>query len=80
MKIFLFILIIFVSCAKEAEQKVQTSNTKFQVEKLFTNDGCVVYRFEDVGRYVYYLNCPGTTSSSYSCGKNCHKHDEVKTN
>ena len=40
----------------------------YQVERLFTHEGCAVYRFLDVGRYRYFTNCGGSTSWAESCG------------
>lgn len=48
-------------CTKPAESSVHTGNGGgFKVEKLFTVDGCTVYRFLD-SRYYYFTNCPGST-------------------
>lgn len=40
----------------------------YNVRKLFTVDGCDVYRFSD-NRYVYFTNCQGSTSWSNNEGK-----------
>lgn len=58
------------ACKKDAEQTVQVGND-IRVEKLFTHEGCTVYRFFD-NRYVYYTNCQGSTQST--CGKNCEQN------
>lgn len=57
------------ACQKNAEQTARVGND-FKVEKLFTHEGCTVYRFDD-NRTVYYTNCQGSTQSS--CGKNCQQ-------
>lgn len=46
-------------CTKPAESSV-TTGAGFQVGKLFTVDGCTVYRFSDSG-YRYFTNCSGST-------------------
>lgn len=57
-------------CDKEAESTVK-AGSDFNVDKLFTVDGCSVYRFYDGGRNVYFTNCPGQTQYTQSCGKSC---------
>lgn len=73
--------LLLVSCNKDAES-VQQVGISFQVGRLFTTEGCTVYRFSDGGRNVYFTNCTGSTSSSYqtSNGKYVSTHDtEVMT-
>jgi len=55
-----------------------THQGEFKVEKLFTYEGCTVYRFND-DRTVYYTNCSGSTQSTYSCGKGCTHINNVTT-
>ena len=50
----------------------------YHVRKLFTTDGCTVYRFYD-SNYVYFTNCPGSTQHQVSCGKNCWRPEKVDT-
>lgn len=77
----IFLLVHHLNKETPAMESVQSGS--FNVEKLFTNDGCSVYRFHDAGYYRYYSKCSGSTSSdtsysySESCGKNCTR--EVKT-
>ncbi|WP_217363422.1 DUF4884 domain-containing protein [Pantoea sp. CCBC3-3-1] len=81
-KIILLAAVLLVGCDKEPES-VQMAGSDFRVGKLFTVDGCTVYRFADGGRNVYFTNCPGQTNSSYSRnnGKNrTTSYDEVITN
>ena len=35
------------------------NNTTYTVEYLFEHDGCKVYRFYDMGNYVYFTSCNG---------------------
>lgn len=65
--------LVLVGCQEKAERVLVSTNSNFEVEKLFTVDGCSVYRFEDGGRSVYFTNCNGSAETSHieSCGKNC---------
>ena len=74
------------SCAQKgtpvpAEGTVGDAN--FMVSKLFTTDGCTVYRFYDNGNSHYFTNCTATVSQhTESCGKNCTTTEsmEIPTN
>lgn len=73
--------LLLAGCDKDPEVVTQVGND-FKVGRLFTTDGCTVYRFYDGGRNVYFTNCTGSTSSSYSTGgaKNKTTHyDDVMT-
>lgn len=72
MKTLLSILVLTVlaGCSKPAETSTQVGKD-FVVEKLFTYEGCTVYRFTDAGYSRYFTNCSGSTSWSETCGKNC---------
>ena len=53
-------------------------NVNYNVSKLFTYEGCSVYRFEDGwARYKYFTNCSGTTSWTEYCGKSCTTQESV---
>ncbi|TAK42501.1 MAG: DUF4884 domain-containing protein [Saprospiraceae bacterium] len=39
------------------------NNNTYEVEYLFEHAGCKVYRFHDMGHYVYFTNCQGETVS-----------------
>lgn len=52
----LFLLVLLSSCTKDALHRSQTDNYQFEVEHLFTHDGCKVYRFQDRGQR-YFTNC-----------------------
>lgn len=53
-QILLFSMILFFGCQKSASHSVQSTNSNFKVEVLFTVDGITVYRFEDSGRDHYF--------------------------
>ena len=76
------ICLALVSCKRAAEGIAPGSNTAFKVEKLFTVDGCMVYRFEDDGDLRYFANCGAggaATMQTHSCGRGCVDHDDVST-
>jgi len=74
MKLILALAIAFavVGCGKPAETSTSVGRD-FVVDKLFTHEGCSVYRFSDGGYNRYYTNCNGSTNWSESCGNNCHR-------
>lgn len=45
-----------LACNGSPESVAQTANPDFRVERLFTHDGCTVYRFLDAG-YRYFVRC-----------------------
>lgn len=53
-------------CAKDAEKRVSTTNSGVNVELMFQNDGCKIYRFMDFGEPVYYADCRGAGSTTTS--------------
>ena len=66
---------LLTSCAQKGIP-VSVENTvpgqNYTVTKLFTAEGCTVYRFFDTGDYHYMTNCTSTiTTITKSCGKNC---------
>lgn len=71
-------LSLFCSCLNDAQHKVETSNSNFEVEFLFEKDGCKIYRFMDGGHAVYWTDCRGKIETVYnqSSGKSSH---EVRT-
>jgi hypothetical protein len=38
------------------------NNKDYVISYLFEHDGCKVYRFVDMGEYVYFTSCNGETS------------------
>ena len=47
------------------------NNGTYTVDYLFEHDGCKVYRFQDMGHWVYFTNCTGDVTS--------FQNDSVKT-
>lgn len=66
------IAVAVLSGCQKAPESSRTAGQGFNVEKLFTVDGCTVYRFYD-DRSVYFTNCNGATQWQQSCGKNCQQ-------
>ena len=62
-------LTVFAGCSKPAETSTAVG-VEFTVDKLFTHEGCTVYRFYDGGTR-YFTNCQGSTSWTEQCGKGC---------
>lgn len=76
--IFALSAIALIACdAKPAEEsRVVGPQGSYKVDRLFTVDGCTVYRFDDGGRSRYFTNCGGSAMSEHteSCGKGCTRH------
>lgn len=73
------IIACITGCAKEPISSTRTDNVTITVDKLFTHEGCTVYRFHDNGRDHYYSNCAGTSTQTVSCGKSCTRPEEIQT-
>lgn len=61
-----------------AQLQAQAETHDYHVVKLFTKDGCTVYRFRD-NRDHYFTNCNGAVSEtqSHKDGKNTYYYDET---
>jgi hypothetical protein len=62
MKIILpLIAMLLTGCATQEplQTKKSDNNKTFEVDYLFEHEGCKVYRFYDLGKYVYFTNCNG---------------------
>ncbi|MBP2157174.1 hypothetical protein J2067_004866 [Erwinia rhapontici] len=70
-KIWLIAICLTISGCEKAPETSVLAGLDFKVDKLFSVDGCSVYRFSDAGRPVYFTNCSGQAQYSRSCGKNC---------
>jgi len=62
--------LLLAACEKPAEQTEKSSNSDFNVERLFKTDGCTIYRFHD-NRAVYFAKCQGSDSSQ-AMAQECH--------
>lgn len=58
-------LFFFSSCGVQVPLATTNpaNNTTYTIEYLFEHDGCKVYRFFDMGHYVYFTNCNNCTTS-----------------
>ena len=77
----LTVLAMVAGCNKPAESVVRTG-VEFTVERLFTHEGCTVFRFGDGGSSRYFTRCDGiaaqsTTTWQESCGRGCTRRVEV---
>jgi hypothetical protein len=62
-------------CVSEPLSVHATNNAEVPVEKLFTHEGCTVFRFKD-GGFHYYVRCEGNGTSAATlggCGKGCEE-------
>lgn len=57
--ILMIATLIFFSCTtgKPIATKSAANNNTYKISYLFEKDGCKVYRFYDMGHYVYFTNC-----------------------
>lgn len=57
-------VVLYVHISGKAEQPVSSkavgAEQAIKVDKLFTHEGCAVYRFFDANAYRYFRNCTGT--------------------
>ena len=53
--------VLLTGCATQEplQTKKSDNNKTFEVDYLFEHEGCKVYRFYDLGKYVYFTNCNG---------------------
>lgn len=62
-----FALLAFLLHSCAINQPISTlapeNNGTYTVDYLFEHDGCKVYRFQDMGRWVYFTNCSGDVTS-----------------
>ena len=60
-----FLVIVFVSCAitRPVATSTPENNKNYQIDYLFEHERCKVYRFNDMGNYVYFTNCTGDVTS-----------------
>ncbi len=64
--LFATFLLSFASCGLGGyplENKKADNNNSYNVQYLFEHDGCKVYRFMDMGNYVYFTNCTGDVTA-----------------
>ncbi len=74
------VVALLSGCGAKAIETSATENAEIRVDKLFTKDGCTVYRFYDSGS-KYFVRCDGAASTSTqwseTCGKGCTRNVQV---
>jgi hypothetical protein len=73
--VLIALVALLAGCSKQAETSTAVG-AEFVVDKLFTHEGCTVYRFYDGGTTRYYTNC-GSTVWTRDCGKNCTRQEGI---
>ena len=63
MKVFIILILILISCT--GKSKESTKEGEFELDFLFEKNGCKIYRFYDVGRYIYWSNCAGNMQYNF---------------
>lgn len=72
---------LLAGCQKAAEVS-SPAGLEFNVDRLFTHDGCTVYRFRDAGSSRYFTRCVGASSEvgwQEACGKGCSRMMNIPT-
>lgn len=84
MKKYIIILtsvVVLLGCEKPAESSA-SAGVEFRIDRLFTHDGCTLYRFSDAGAR-YFASCDGAYSAEVSwhesCGNGCSRQMSVPT-
>lgn len=59
------LLLVLVSCYTQVPlaKGPSENNATYNVQYLFEHEGCKVYRFMDMGNYVYFTNCSGDVTA-----------------
>jgi len=62
---FLLLALFMQSCGvyEPISTKAPVNNGTYKVDYLFEHEGVKVYRFLDMGRWVYFTNCVGDVTS-----------------
>lgn len=74
--------ILLASCAiqQPIAHTAPQNNKTYNVSYLFEYEGCKVYRFEDMGNYVYFTTCPGNVTSIKMDSTTSRVNTIVRTN
>jgi hypothetical protein len=68
MKYLFFGSMLVFGCAPNPAVSSKIEGPGYQVDTLFTHEGCTVYRFRDGGQR-YFTNCHGSTQWTEGHGK-----------
>lgn len=66
---FILIVLGVAACAKAPVFTDGTDNKEIPIDRLFTHEGCSIYRFHDFGDYHYFSDCRNAVTNR--CGKGC---------
>lgn len=70
----LLVTLVMTGCVKDPAERHVIQGTEFTVDRLFTHEGCTLYRFRDGdSHHIYYANCGASTFHQQSCGKGCSR-------
>lgn len=61
--------LLISGCTKKAEEVSAVGAGSIEVARLFTHDGCTVYRFYDAGRHRYFSKCSFSSEVFWKDGK-----------
>jgi hypothetical protein len=60
--LFTFLVVALInSVSDNPEPKETIQNGEYEIELLFEQNGCKMYRFHDNARWVYWSDCQGKT-------------------
>jgi Domain of unknown function (DUF4884) len=82
----LFILFCILFCMQSCSIQMPVSSNKaknnkdYQVDFLFEHDGCKVYRFLDMGYYIYFTSCNGETTRLQSDSTGVKRYKSINKN
>jgi hypothetical protein len=65
MKKLLFVAVLLSACQSDPIESSRTDNSEITVHKLFTHEGCTIYRFNDGGRIVHYASCQSSSDTTW---------------
>lgn len=77
-KLLLAFALALTGCVRDGSSSTPTDNPAFPARKLFTVDGCAMYRFYDAGDH-WFMTCPSRTDYTGQCGKGCSTHEVIET-
>lgn len=72
--------VIFLTSCYSTRPLIGTieSGSRYNVDFLFEHDGCKVYRFYDMGNYVYFTNCMGDITAIKNDSTNERVENQVR--
>lgn len=86
MKSIFYVMItgLTVAGCTKAPEYSSPAGREFVVDKLFTHEGCTMYRFLDGGFSRYFAKCDGDSATTRTegrerCGNHCVRPSEITT-